>query len=299
MQDIVVTEVGLRDGLQNERIVLTTNEKVELLHALVAVGLKRIELTSFVSPKLVPQLADAKELYGKLINEDGIEYSALVGNIKGFDRALEAGVKFLSIPLSVTETMNRKNLNMGLAEAKSVTLDIVKRAKKEGMGVRVYIAVAFGCPFEGTPPPERILEFSREMLENNVDEVSISDTIGVGNPYQVSIIFEKLASKIDTERLSAHFHDTRGMALANVWAAQQAGIRRFDSSIGGLGGCPFSPGASGNLATEDLVGMLYQGGFETGVDMPKLCVAISVAESLVKRPIGGRMRRWLQVRASD
>lgn len=299
MQDIIVTEVGLRDGLQNERTVLTTNEKVELLQALVAVGLKKIELTSFVSPKLVPQLADAKELCGKLINQEEIEYSALVGNIKGFDRALEAGVKFLSIPLSVTETMNRKNLNMGLAEAKSVTLDIIKRAKKEGMGVRVYIAVAFGCPFEGTPPPERILEFSSEMLENSVDEVSISDTIGVGNPYQVSIIFEKLASKIDTERLSAHFHDTRGMALANVLAAQQAGIRRFDGSIGGLGGCPFSPGASGNLATEDLVGMLYQGGFETGVDMPKLGAAISVAESLVKRPIGGRMRRWLQARASD
>jgi hydroxymethylglutaryl-CoA lyase len=197
------------------------------------------------------------------------------------------------VVLSATETMNSKNANMSLAQARSVCSGIVRRTKAEGNRSQGYIAVAFSCPFEGPVSPELVCELATELFDAGVDEVIISDTIGAASPTEVFDLFSLLAKRFDLGRLSGHFHDTRALALANVWAALQVGVRKFDSSIGGLGGCPFAPGAAGNLATEDLVLMLHQCGYETGIDVDRLRSAIALAEKLVKHPLGGRVMPWL------
>jgi len=292
-----VNEVGLRDGLQNQPVMVTTEGKLALVQALITAGLKNIEVTSFVSPKAVPQMADAADLYKALPAKDRIVYSVLVPNLKGYERAVEVGVKSVTFVLAASDTMNRKNINMSLEQTKTACCEVIRQAGKDGVTSRTYISGLFLCPFEGPIPDERIIEMAEEMFQTGTNEVIIADPLGLANPTRVYQLFCSISRKLGLDRISAHFHDTRAMALANVWAALHVGVRKFDSSIGGLGGCPFAPQASGNLATEDLVLMLSQCAFETGIDVEGLRKAVKVAEGLVKRPLGGRMMPWLESRA--
>lgn len=291
---VTINDVGPRDGLQNQPAPVSAEGKLRLIKNLVAAGIKDIEVTAFVSPKAVPQMADAQEVFTQLPVNDGVNYSALIPNEKGYERAVASGARSVAVVLSATETMNQKNIRMSLEQAKDVCKSVIARAKSEGIESRAYIAVAFGCPYEGQVDSDLIMRLSEEMFSAGANEIIIADTIGAANPTQVFNMFEMLKQHFDLNNFSAHFHDTRALALANVWAALQSGLRKFDASIGGLGGCPFAPGASGNVATEDLVLMLQQCGFQTGIDLDKLRNAISVAEELVERPLGGRMLPWLK-----
>lgn len=291
---VTINDVGPRDGLQNQPVLVSAEDKLRLIKHLVAAGIKDIEVTAFVSPKAVPQMADAQEVFTQLPVDDAVNYSALIPNEKGYERAVASGARSVAVVLSATETMNQKNIRMSLQQTKDVCKSVIERAKSDGVESRAYIAVAFECPYEGQVDSDLIMRLSDEMFSSGVSEIIIADTIGAANPTQVFNMFEMLKQHFDLNNISAHFHDTRALALANVWAALQSGLRKFDASIGGLGGCPFAPGASGNVATEDLVLMLHQCGFQTGIDIDKLRLAISVAEELVERPLGGRMLPWLK-----
>lgn len=293
---VIVNEVGPRDGLQNQPVLVPAAGKLELIRRLLAAGLKHIEITSFASAKAVPQMADAAEVYAGLPQADDIAYSALIPNEKGYARAVAAGARSIAVVLSATETMNQKNIAMSLAQARTVSQTVVARARADGVTSRAYIAVAFECPYEGPVDAERVRLLAADLFESGADEVIIADTIGAANPSAVARMFERLGREFGTERLSAHFHDTRALALANAWAALEAGIRKFDASIGGLGGCPFAPGASGNVATEDLVLMLHQCGYATGIDVDRLGDAVAVAADLIQAPLGGRMLPWLRAK---
>lgn len=291
---VIINEVGLRDGLQNQPRHVPVEGKLEILDALIAAGVRSIEATSFVSPKAVPQMADASELYGRLPFDKGVNYQALVPNEKGYERAVAAGAKTIALVLASTEEMNVKNIGMSLERATEVNIGVIKRAKREGIIPRSYISTAVGCPFEGDVPPEVVFDLTARMFEAGAAEVAIADTIGSGNPAQVKFIFETLANRYGPERLAAHFHDTRGLALANTWAALECGIRTFDTSIGGLGGCPFAPGATGNVATEDVVHMAERSGFETGIDVEALRKAVKIAAGLTGQELGGRVLSWIE-----
>ncbi len=296
MEQVKVNEVGLRDGLQNQPVQVDTEGKLSLVRSLIDAGVTRIEVTSFVSPKAVPQMADAVELFRRLPSKDVIDYSALVPNLKGYERAAEAGVKSVALVLAASDTMNRKNINMSLEQARAACCDVIRRAGSDSVASRSYISGVFLCPFEGPVPNSRIVELAADMFAAGASEVIIGDPLGLANPAKVQGLFEEMSRTFDLETISAHFHDTRALALANVWAALCVGVRKFDSSVGGLGGCPFAPGSSGNLATEDLVLMLAQCGFETGIDVEGLRKAIKVAEGLVERTLGGRTMPWLESR---
>jgi len=291
---IHINEVGPRDGLQNQPVNLTVEEKLELVGELVGAGITAIEATSFVSPKAVPQMADADQLFPRLPKADRVAYSALVPNVRGLERALLAGVREIAVVLAATDTMNLRNIKMSLAQAKQACIDTIVEAATRGLRKKAYVAVAFTCPFEGKVDPDRVLDLAGEMFLHGADEVVIADTIGAANPREVSELLPECVRRFGAARLSVHFHDTRGFALANAWAAHSAGVRRFDSSVGGLGGCPFVPGAAGNLATEDLVVLAEQCGFRTGIDLPRLRRAVAVAERLTRRKLGGRTTAWLQ-----
>lgn len=289
---VVINEVGLRDGLQNQPTLVSTEGKAHLAGLLVEAGVRHMEATSFVSPKAVPQMADAAELIAALPCPDTVEYSALIPNEKGYQRAIEAGVRSVNVVLSATDTMNRKNIRMSLDDMRAVTARVIAQARADGVYVRGYVAVAFECPYEGPVSLDTVLTLTGEMFDRGADEVIIADTIGAAAPTAVHDAFVALGGRFDIARLSAHLHDTRALALANSWAALQAGVRRFDSSIGGLGGCPFAPGAAGNTATEDLVLMLEQCGYRTGIDVPRLLDAVNLAAELTGRELGGRMLPW-------
>jgi len=291
---VIVNEVGLRDGLQNQPRHVTVEGKLEMLDSLIAAGVRSVEATSFVSPKAVPQMADATELYGHLPMDKGVTYEALVPNEKGYERAVAAGAKTIALVLASTEMMNEKNIGMSLGRATEVNIAVIKRAKKEGIKPRSYISTAVGCPYEGDVAPEVIFDLAAQMFEAGAEEVAVADTIGSGDPAQVGFIFETLANRYGAERLAAHFHDTRGLALANTWAALERGVRKFDTSIGGLGGCPFAPGATGNVATEDVVHMVERCGFKTGIDMAGLRKAVAVAEKHTEQKLGGHIFSWLE-----
>ena len=291
---IQVNEVGPRDGLQNQPLHVPLEGKLELIEALVAAGLRAIEVTSFVSPKAVPQMADADALFPRLPLPEGVRYSALAPNVRGLDRALAAGVREVAVVLSATETMNQRNINMSLDQAQQASIDVIAGAAALGLRTRAYVAVAFSCPFEGPVARERVVELAAQMFDSGAGEVVIADTIGAASPRGVRDLLGDCVVAFGAERLAAHFHDTRGFALANAWAAMEAGLRRFDSSIGGLGGCPFAPGAAGNLATEDLVVLAEQCGFDTGISVPGLRAAVQVAERLTQRTLGGRTTAWLR-----
>lgn len=296
-EHVFVNEVGPRDGLQNQPVHVPLEGKLALIEALVAAGVRQMEAASFVSPKAVPQMADADLIVPQLPSPERVRYSALVPNARGLERALTAGANEIAVVLSATDTMNRRNINMSLDETRAACVDMIGAAKARGVTTKAYIAVAFTCPFEGPVAPGQVLTLARLMFDSGANEVVIADTIGAANPREVDGLFREAVAAFGTERLAAHFHDTRGFALANAWAALAVGIRRFDASIGGLGGCPFAPGAAGNLATEDLVVLAEQCGFDTGISLPGLRAAVQLAERLTQRTLGGRTTAWLLTQA--
>ncbi|MBM3363642.1 MAG: hydroxymethylglutaryl-CoA lyase [Betaproteobacteria bacterium] len=295
MDRLILTDVCPRDGLQNQSTTVSTPDKLKLIDLLVRAGVQSVEAASFVSPKAVPQMADAAEVVAGLKREHaGLRTSVLVPNLKGLERAQAAGAREIAVVLSATETMNLKNINMTLQQATEVSEQTLKSAQAHGMKTRAYVAVAFDCPFEGTTPLERVVQLSRRMLQAGADEVVIADTIGSASPGMVRDRTRALCQDIPVDRLAMHFHDTRGMAVANAWAAVEEGMRRFDVSAGGIGGCPFAPGAAGNAATEDLVLMAERSGLATGIDLMALLDAVDLAEQLLQRPLGGRSAAWLR-----
>lgn len=293
---LLVNEVGPRDGLQNQRVQIATDDKARLIQALVDAGVSAIEATSFVSPKAVPQMSDADMLLPRLPAPERVRYSVLVPNERGLARAMAAGAREVAVVLSATDTMNRRNINMSLAEARASCAGTLAAARAAGLRCKAYVAVAFECPFEGAVAPSIVHELADALVAAGANEVVIADTIGAAAPAAVARLLRPLVERHGASRLSAHLHDTRGMALANVWAAIDAGVRQFDSSIGGLGGCPFAPGAAGNLATEDLVLLAEQCGFETGISLPALLDAVAIAAELTRCALGGRSHAWLQRR---
>ena len=283
-----IVEVGPRDGLQNEKVTIPTEAKVAFITALSDAGLQVIEAGAFVSPKWVPQMADTAQVYAEIPKDPGVEYPVLVPNMRGLERAIETGVKAISIFTAASDTFNTRNINMTVDESFENYAPVVARALSEGMKVRGYVSTGFGCPYEGDVAPERVLEVSARLLDLGCYEVSVGDTIGVGTPLQVQGVIGMLLQVIPASKLAMHFHDTRGTALANTLAALEMGIATFDASAGGLGGCPYAPGASGNLATEDLVYLLDGLNVETGVNLDRLVAASSIIAPYLDHPLPGK-----------
>jgi len=285
---VTVYEVGPRDGLQNEKESLPVEVRVEYVDRLTESGLPAIEAGSFVSAKAVPQLADTEEVFRRIHRASGTRYPALVPNVRGLERAIAAGVREVAVFTAASETFNRHNINAGVDESIERFRPVVSRAREEKIRVRGYVSTAFGCPYEGTVSPEAVREVVHKLLDLPVDEISIGDTIGVATPAGVYEVVETLYdSGVTRGVLALHFHDTRGTGLANVYAGLQCGIASYDASSGGLGGCPYAPGAAGNLATEDLLYMLEGLRIETGVSLPKVVEASRfLAGALGHRPPG-------------
>jgi hydroxymethylglutaryl-CoA lyase len=270
---VTVVEVGPRDGLQNEHGVVSSADKIRFIDLLSTAGFAVLEATSFVSPRAVPQLADASEVLAGITRRPGTRYTALVPNRKGMERALAAGVDEVAVFTGASEAFVQHNINTSIAGSIANFAPVVAMAREARKRVRGYISTAFGCPYAGAVKPAAVLDVAERLLALGVDELSIGDTIGVATPNQVAELCTLLATRVPLERLAMHFHDTRGTALANVLTALQMGVGIFDSSAGGLGGCPYAPGASGNLATEDLLYMLHGLGIETGVDLAQVVEA--------------------------
>jgi hydroxymethylglutaryl-CoA lyase len=288
-KNVSVYEVGPRDGLQNEARIVPLEGKLALIAALADAGLKRIEAGSFVSPKWIPALADSDQVFQNLPRRPGVTYSALVPNQKGLERAIAARASEVAVFLSASETHSRKNINKTIAEALAGYREVIAAARQAGLPVRGYLSVVWGCPYEGAVPVERVVTITRELLDMGVAQVSLGDTIGVGSPRQTEEILGQLLRGTKPDLLAVHFHDTRGLALANVLVSLTHGITTVDASVGGLGGCPYAPGAAGNLATEDLVNLLDGLGIACGVDLMKLVAAGELAQQLVGRPLPGKM----------
>jgi isopropylmalate/homocitrate/citramalate synthase len=271
---ITVYEVGPRDGLQNEAAPISTDDKVALIDRLSAAGLPAIEIAAFVSPRWVPQMADAAEVCARIARRPGTRYAALVPNLQGLERAVAAGIGEVGIFAAATDTFSRRNTNRSMDDSFATYAEVTRAAETQGVRVRGYLSTSFGCPFEGEVPVARVCDLTRRLLDLGVFEVAVSDTIGVAHPGQVrSVLDALLAGGTAAAQIALHFHDTRGTALANVLAALDFGITTFDASAGGLGGCPYAPGATGNLATEDLLYMLHGLGHDTGVDLDAVVAA--------------------------
>jgi hydroxymethylglutaryl-CoA lyase len=280
-QRVTIYEVGPRDGLQNESRTVSTADKVALIDSLSQSGLPAIEITSFVSPKWIPQLADAADVARRVRRRDGVVYSALVPNRRGLEAALGAGMREIAVFLSASETHNKKNVNKSIADTLSAFTQVVEPARVAGARVRAYVSAVFGCPFEGEVDPARVRDLALTLRDMGVYQISLGDTIGVANPWQVQRVLELVLADLPIEQAAVHFHDTQGTALANCTVALSLGVTTIDAAIGGLGGCPYAPGAAGNLATEDLVAMLHSMGVETGVDLDALIDCSRMAASLV------------------
>ncbi len=284
-----VYEVGLRDGLQNEARLVPTSEKLALVHALLGTGLRRLEATSFVSPKWIPQLGDADELARELPPSSGVDFGALVPNVRGLKRALRyPQITTVAVFLSASETHNRHNVNRSIAESLKGFAEVIPAARAAGRDVRAYVSTVWGCPFEGQVDPKKALDIAVELHRLGATQISLGDTIGIGNPGQIARLCELFLERLPAGALALHLHDTRGTALANALMGLMAGITTFDASVGGMGGCPYAPGASGNLATEDLVYMLHGLDIETGIDLSKLVDAGLVARRVAGRDLPGR-----------
>jgi isopropylmalate/homocitrate/citramalate synthase len=285
---VTVVEVGPRDGLQNEQAAVSTPDKIEFVNRLSAAHLPVIEVSAFVSPKWVPQMADAAAVLAGISRDSAIRYTALVPNVEGLDRAVASGVREIAIFAATTESFSRKNINQSLADAHETYRKVCERALAAGLRVRGYLSTAFGCPYEGPVSPDVVTEQAARLRDLGVFEIAISDTIGVAHPGQVPVVLEALLSRIPIDLIALHFHDTRGTALANVLAGLCFGVSTFDASAGGLGGCPFAPGAAGNLATEDLIYMLNGLGVKTGVSLDALCSASAFIASRLDHRLPSR-----------
>jgi hydroxymethylglutaryl-CoA lyase len=289
--EVSIYEVSPRDGLQNEAVTVPTTRKARLIEALVDAGLSRIEVTSFVSPKWVPQLADADEVIGLLPRREGVTFSALCPNAKGFERALASGLPEIAVFISASETHNRKNVNKTVADTLATFREFIGPAVRAGLRVRGYVSTLWGCPYEGEIALEAGLRIARELVSQGCYQISVSDTIGVGTPRQTERILRAYLAELPRESLAMHMHDTRGTALANIVVGLELGITTFDASVGGLGGCPYAPGAAGNVATEDLVFMLDGMGVRTGVDLDRLWAAGQVARAVVGHDLPGKVHK--------
>ena len=288
---VSIYEVSPRDGLQNELECLSVGNKKLLVQGLVGAGLRRVEVTSYVSPRWIPQLADAGELTADLARPDGVRFSALCPNTRGLERAATAGIEEIAVFLSASPKHNQKNTNRTIERSLEVFSELVPLALKQGMAVRAYISTVWGCPYEGEVSLARVVDIAQALDEFGCYQLSFGDTIGVGTPSQTSDICERLMTHFDLEKIALHLHDTRGMALANALVGLQHGIRHFDSSVAGIGGCPYAPGAAGNLATEDLVYMLDGMNIASGVNLPALLDVGALAERLLGRKLPGRVHR--------
>jgi len=296
---VTICEVGPRDGLQNEARNVPTPDKIRLIEALSETGIQRMEATSFVAPKWIPNLADAGEVLGGIRRRPGVSYAALIPNLKGLERALAARVDEAVIFLSASESHSRKNINKSIAEALETYREVAGAVEQAGLRLKAAISTSFGCPYEGDVDPSAVIGIAAALVEMGVDEVGVADTTGMANPRQVFDLLSHLARHVPIEMISLHFHDTRGTALANVLAGLQAGVTIFDASVGGLGGCPYAKGATGNVATEDLVHMLHEMGIETGIDLPKLIACAKLAQSFVGRPLDSHILKSGPVRHSE
>jgi isopropylmalate/homocitrate/citramalate synthase len=286
-----VVEVGPRDGLQNEIATIATADKIAFTDALSAAGLQVIEVSAFVSPKWVPQMADAADVFAGIVRRPSTRYTALVPNLAGLDRARAAGVTEVAVFAAASESFSRRNINQSIDDSLQAYRGVCARARELDMRVRGYVSTAFGCPFEGDVPPSSVATVSAALVEMGCFEVAVSDTIGVAHPGQLPHVVEAVAERIGIERIALHFHDTRGTALANVLTSLELGVSTFDASAGGLGGCPYAPGAAGNLATEDLIYMLDGLGIATGVDLARLVEASAFIEPRVGHPLASRYYR--------
>lgn len=270
---VTIKEVGPRDGLQNEQTFIQTEAKIEWINMLSETGLSYLEITAFVHPKWIPALKDAVEVAKQIKRKKGVTYAALVPNLKGLERALAADIDEVSVFLSASETHNVKNINKSIAETLPILKEVIREAKGAGKTTRGYISTVFGCPYEKQVSVDSVIEIADYLFAAGIEELSLGDTIGVANPLQVTKLLEVFLQRYDTNKLALHFHDTRGTALANSFVSLAMGITKFDSSVGGLGGCPYAPGAAGNVATNDLVYMFSEMGVDTGIDENKLLAA--------------------------
>src|ERR687898_824736 len=291
--DVRIREVGPRDGFQNEPEVIATDDKLRLIEMLAGSGLRRLEMTSFVRPDVIPQLADAEEVLRRAERHEGVSYSVLIPNERGLERALALRDRFdeVNLFLSASETHNQRNVNRSIAESLEGLRRTIDRARAEGLRCEGVISVSFGCPYEGEVPPERVFEIAKSLADAGCEEVAFGDTTGMANPRQVGEFFAAARERLDEVELTAHFHNTRGQGLANVLAALSEGVASFESAVGEPGGCPVPPGSTGNISTEDLVSMLEEMGVATGVDLSKLIAVSAEAQKVLGRPLGAHVLR--------
>ncbi len=290
---VIINDVGPRDGLQNQPRVLEPAQRRQLIEALLAAGMRHIEVGAFVSPKAVPAMAGTDQVVAGLPAGD-YEFSALIPNRRGYDMAKSQGVKTVGLVVAASETMNQRNINMSTAQAVDVCREVLELGRADGIRTQVYLATAWECPFEGIIATEQVVALAGQLLDAGASEIVLADTIGAASPAAVASLLDALLAVCPADKLSCHFHDTRGMGVANVYAAVEKGIRKFDASIGGLGGCPFAPGATGNVATEDVALMLSQMGYDTGLDLRGLVAAADLAGELTGNCEGGHASRWLK-----
>ncbi|MED1472498.1 hydroxymethylglutaryl-CoA lyase [Bacillus salipaludis] len=286
--NVTIKEVGPRDGLQNEQSFLSTEDKINWINQLSRTGLQSIEITSFVNPKWIPALADSLEVAKGIERMPGVKYTALVPNRRGLEKALEGNVDEMAVFMSASETHNQKNINKSIADTFPVLEEVVKEAMSAGKAVRGYVSTVFGCPYEGQVSIDNVIRVSEHLFEMGIQEISLGDTIGVANPKQVQEVLTVLLKRFPIEKLALHFHDTHGTAVANILAALDMGITTYDASTGGLGGCPYAPGASGNVATEDVLYMLGNMGINTGVNLEKLLGAGRFIQEKIGRSLPSR-----------
>jgi hydroxymethylglutaryl-CoA lyase len=290
---VKLVEVAPRDGLQNQPEILSRDQKVAFIDRLSETGLPVIEATSFVSPKWVPQLADAGDVFSKIIKKQGVNYPVLTPNMKGYEAAREVGVKEVAIFGAASDTFSHKNINCSIAESLARFEPVCEAAARDGIAVRGYVSCVMGCPYEGEIAPEAVVSVSRTLREMGCYEISLGDTIGVGTPEQARAVFEAVAAEVPIAELAAHFHDTYGQALANLYAVLELGVATIDASVSGLGGCPYAAGASGNVATEDVVYMLHGLGVETGVDLAALAAVGNGISAELGRAPGSKVAQAL------
>lgn len=293
IKDVFINDVGPRDGLQNQAKILSAQQRLQLIKSLTEAGLDGIEVGAFVSPKAVPAMAGTDQICQQLQNNH-CHYSVLIPNMKGFELAEANKVELASLVIATSNTMNEKNIRMDNAQTLSMIKSVIDHSKSTKVEVQVYLATAWECPFEGVISAQQVIDMAGSLLELGASRLVIADTIGAGDPLRVNTLMVQLIKQFGSDIFSCHFHDTRAMGLANVYAALEAGVRRFDASIAGLGGCPFAPGASGNVATEDVVMMCEQIGYKTGIDMPALLNASDLAVELTQTARGGNAKTWLR-----
>ncbi|MFT4654285.1 MAG: hydroxymethylglutaryl-CoA lyase [Kangiellaceae bacterium] len=290
---VFINDVGPRDGLQNQAQILTPQQRLQLIHSLTKAGLDGVEVGAFVSPKAVPAMAGTDIICQHLPTAQ-CHYSTLIPNMKGFELARQNKISLASLVIATSNTMNKKNIRMDNSQTLTMIKEVIAASNNTGVEVQVYLATAWECPFEGPTLPGQVIDMAASLLESGASRLVIADTIGAGNPQAVNSLMSTLVEQFGANTFACHFHDTRAMGLANVYAALEAGIRQFDASIAGLGGCPFAPGASGNVATEDVAMMCEQMGFETKIDMKALLDASDLAIELTKTARGGNAKTWLR-----